>query len=133
MPAPPAPTPLPSPRHEPFERLVERALDELPREFRRLLEGVAVVIEDEASAGQRRLGRLRPREELYGLYQGVPATAYGADWAPFPNKITLFRLPLERDFPDPNALAVQVRRTVIHELAHHVGIDDDRLHTLGYA
>ena len=56
-----------------------------------------------------------------------PLTAYGADWAQLPNKISLFRLPLEQDFADPDELADEVRRTVIHELAHHAGIDDARL------
>ncbi len=55
----------------------------------------------------------------------------GADWSVVPNKITLFRLPLEADFPDPEDLADEVRRTVVHELAHHAGIDDRRLHDLG--
>ena len=121
------------PAHEPFERLVEQALESLPDEFRRLLEDVAIVIEDEETPDQRRAGRVRPRRRLYGLYQGVPATTYGADWAPFPNKITLFRLALEEDFPEPEAVREQVRRTVVHELAHHAGIDDDRLHILGFA
>ena len=68
---------------------------------------------------------------LYGLYEGVPRTEYGADWLAIPNRITLFRLPLEEDFPDPRDLADEVRITVIHELAHHLGIDDDRLEDLG--
>ena len=53
-------------------------------------------------------------------------------WCAFPNKITLFRIPLETDFADPAELADEVRRTVIHELAHHAGISDERLHELGY-
>ena len=67
---------------------------------------------------------------LYGLYEGVPATEWGADWVALPNKISLFRLPLEADFPDPVDLEDEVRVTVIHELAHHAGIDDERLHEL---
>ena len=58
--------------------------------------------------------------------------AYGADQVPFPNKITLFRIPLEEDFPDPNELAEEVRRTVIHELAHHAGYDDAQLRALNF-
>ena len=61
----------------------------------------------------------------------MPRTEYGADWVAAPNRITLFRLPLEEDFPDPDDLAEEVRITVIHELAHHLGIDDDRLGELG--
>jgi predicted Zn-dependent protease with MMP-like domain len=114
-----------------FERLVERALDGLPTHVRRLLENVAVVIEDEPSAEQLRTSGSGGHESLYGLYEGTPAVEYGADWVPFPNKISLFRLPLEEDFADPAELAEEVRRTVIHELAHHAGISDERLERYG--
>jgi len=112
---------LAEPRQDEFESLVERALADLPDNVQRLLDNVAVVIEDEP---------LDPTEDLYGLYEGVPATEWGADWAAMPNKITLFRLPLQADFPDPASLEREVRRTVIHELAHHAGFDDARLHEL---
>jgi predicted Zn-dependent protease with MMP-like domain len=72
-----------------------------------------------------------PDETLYGLYEGVPGVVYGADWTVLPNKISLFRLPLEQDFPDPAELAREVRRTVVHELAHHAGIDDALLERYG--
>jgi predicted Zn-dependent protease with MMP-like domain len=114
---------LPPARHAPFEELVERALASLPEAAQRLLDNVAIVIEDEP---------LDPAEDLYGLYEGIALTEYAADWVPFPNKITLFRLPLEEDFPDPLELEEEVRITVIHELAHHLGIDEDRLEELGY-
>lgn len=118
-------------RHASFELLVEHALDGLPDEIRRLLENVAVVVEDEPTPEQLSLGGAPADESLYGLYEGTPAVVYGADWAPFPNKISLFRLPLEEDFADPIELAREVRRTVIHELAHHAGLDDDRLEGYG--
>ena len=118
------------PQHQTFEQLVEDALDGLPDEILHLLENVAIVIDDEPSPDQLDEEGLDEDETLYGLYEGVPATAYGADWAAVPNKITLFRLPLEEDFPDPAELAEEVRRTVIHELAHHAGFDDARLHEL---
>jgi predicted Zn-dependent protease with MMP-like domain len=117
--------------HDRFERLVERALDGLPAWVQPALEQVAIVIEDEPSADQRRTSELREEETLYGLYEGVPAVEYGADLVPLPNKITLFRWPLEADFADPAELAAEVRRTVLHELGHHLGIDDERLHSLG--
>jgi predicted Zn-dependent protease with MMP-like domain len=127
------PTILPAGARPPsFERLVEQALAEIPEPFRRALREVAIVIDDEASDEQLLDGGVRPGGELYGLYQGVPRTAWGADMATVPNKISLFRLPLEADFPDPARLAVEVRRTVIHELAHHLGIDDNRLDELGF-
>lgn len=116
-----------------FERLVERALSEIPMPFAAALREVAIVVEDEPTVEQLVENGLDPRKDtLYGLYQGVPRTAWGADWAPVPNKISLFRMPLEEDFPHPDDLANEVRLTVIHELAHHLGIDDDRLDELGY-
>ena len=116
---------------ESFERLVERALDGLPEPVRQLLGNVAIVIEDEPVPEQLRLSGMAADESLYGLYEGTPAVEYGADWVPFPNKISLFRLPLEEDFPDPAQLARQVRLTVVHELAHHAGFDDVRLEKYG--
>ena len=116
-----------------FERLVERALDGIPAPFRAALAEVAIVVEDDATADQLDISGLGPDDALYGLYEGTPRTAWGADLVPFPNKISLFRIPLEEDFPDPAELAAEVRITVIHELAHHLGIDDDRLDELGLA
>jgi predicted Zn-dependent protease with MMP-like domain len=114
-----------------FERLVEEALDGLPPEIARLLSTVAVVIADWPTVEQNEIGG-EGDGWLYGLYEGTPLAEYAADQVPFPNKITLFRVPLEEDFPHPGDLADEVRRTVIHELAHHAGLDDDRLRELGY-
>ncbi|MFH0751101.1 MAG: metallopeptidase family protein [Chloroflexota bacterium] len=118
-------------RHSRFEDLVDRALRGIQMPFAAALDEVAVVIADEPSPEQRRENGLRADETLYGLYDGTPRTAWGADDVPFPNTITVFRLPLEEDFPDPFDLEDEVRITVIHELAHHLGIDDDRLEELG--
>jgi predicted Zn-dependent protease with MMP-like domain len=116
-------------RHDRFERLVARALEDIPPPFRDSLREVAIVIEDEPSADQ--VSDDEDSEGLYGLYEGTPRTEWAADSAAWPNKITLFRLALEGDFADPDDLAEEVRQTVIHELAHHLGIDDDRLDELG--
>jgi predicted Zn-dependent protease with MMP-like domain len=118
-------------RHAPFERLVARALAGIPAPFREALAEVAIVVEDEPTPQQRRENDLADDDMLYGLYEGVPRTEYGADWSGVPNRITLFRLPLEEDFADPAELADEVRITVMHELAHHLGIDDNRLDELG--
>ena len=118
-------------QHVGFERLVERALAGIPSPFRDALAEVAIVIDDLPSRDQLAENELDADDTLYGLYEGVPRTEYGADWVAAPNRITLFRLPLEEDFPDPDDLADEVRITVIHELAHHLGIDDDRLEQLG--
>jgi predicted Zn-dependent protease with MMP-like domain len=114
-----------------FERLVDRAVAAIPDPYREALREVAIVIEDEPSPEQLRENDLEPWDSLYGLYEGVPRVEYAADWVTQPNRITLFRLPLEEDFPDPAELEAEVRMTVLHELAHHMGIDDDRLDELG--
>jgi predicted Zn-dependent protease with MMP-like domain len=118
-------------RHRRFDELVDDALATIPMPFAAALDEVAIVIADEPSAEQRRENDLGPDDTLYGLYEGVPRTEWAADWAAAPNRITLFRLPLEEDFADPEDLADEVWLTVVHELAHHLGIDDDRLHDLG--
>ena len=118
-------------RHQPFEVLVEQALDSLPAGVRKLLENVAVVIEDEPNEDQLRTTRTPPGSTMYGLYDGISPVTYGADWYPVPNKITIFRLPLEEDFPDPRELRREVQRTVMHELGHHAGHDHSGLRALG--
>ena len=120
-----------APRHRRFEDLVAEALAAIPMPFAAALDEVAIVIEDEPSPEQLRDNELARDDALYGLYEGVARTEYGADWIAVPNRISLFRLPLEADFADPDDLADEVRLTVIHELAHHLGIDDERLHSLG--
>ncbi|MEA2609660.1 MAG: hypothetical protein QOJ75_1903 [Chloroflexota bacterium] len=117
--------------HRPFEALVDGALASIPEPFAAALDEVAIVIADEPSPDQLRENEIGPDETLYGLYEGVPRTEWGADWAVVPNRITLFRLPLEADFADPDDLADEVWATVVHELAHHLGIDDARLEELG--
>lgn len=118
-------------RHRRFEDLVSEVLAAIPMPFAAALDEVAIVIDDEPTPEQLRENELGPGETLYGLYEGVARTEWGADWVEIPNRISLFRLPLEADFAEPDDLAEEVRITVIHELAHHLGIDDDRLHDLG--
>ncbi len=110
-----------------LESLVVYALEALPDEFRLELGSVAIVVEDEPTVDQlRSVGA----PGLFGLYQGVPRTAYGADQVSVPSKITLFRGPLERASRTPAGLAELVRETVHHEIAHHFGISDARLQEL---
>jgi predicted Zn-dependent protease with MMP-like domain len=118
-------------RQRAFEQLVDRALAAIPDPYRQALREVAVIVEDEPSETQLRENGIEAGGSMYGLYEGVPRTDYGADWAASPNRITLFRLPLQEDFPDPRDLEMEVRMTVLHELAHHLGIDDERLDELG--
>ena len=117
--------------HRRFEDLVDEALATIPMPFAAALEEVAIVIDDEPTPDQLTRSEIENGDTLYGLYEGVPRTEWGADWVAEPNRIVLFRLPLEADFADPDELADEVWVTVVHELAHHLGIDDDRLHALG--
>jgi predicted Zn-dependent protease with MMP-like domain len=111
-----------------FYELVERALEELPPELSALLENVAIVVDDWPDYSTP----LVSDDTLYGLYEGVPLTQRGAGYhGVLPDKITIFRGPLERDFPREE-LEEQIRITVVHEIAHHFGIDEDRLEELGW-
>jgi predicted Zn-dependent protease with MMP-like domain len=110
-----------------FEALIDDAIERLPPEFLDRLGSVAIVVEDEPGAEQlRSVGAYG----LFGLYQGVPRTAWGAEGAPVPTKITIFRGPLERAYPARAALAAAVDEVVRHEVAHHFGISDSRLQEL---
>jgi predicted Zn-dependent protease with MMP-like domain len=102
-----------------FDQLVSDALDELPDDIRELMTNVAVTVEDEPPPGQN----------LLGLYQGVPWGSRGPYYTgALPDKITIYRLPLERIAGgDPERLRAGVRRVVFHEIAHHFGISDQRL------
>ena len=109
-----------------FARLVRRALDELPAEFAERMRNVQVVVEDEPSDEQR------PKHgELLGLYEGVPLTGRGAQEPYLPDRISIFRGPIERMTSSPRGQAKIVRDTVVHEIAHHFGISDERLKELG--
>ena len=115
------------PTDDDIEAMVVDALDALPSPFRDQLGSVAIVIEDEATPAQL---ALVGAPGLYGLYQGIPRTRWSADGAPAPSKITIFRTPLVRANPSQERLAVAVADTVYHEIAHHFGISDERLHEL---
>jgi predicted Zn-dependent protease with MMP-like domain len=122
----------PRAHHDRFDRLVDRAVASIPQPFRAALDGIALVIADEPTPEQLRENGMGPDETLYGLYEGVPLDEWGGDSVPVPTRILLFRLPLEEDYPDPLDLADEVRITILHELAHHLGIEDeDRLAELG--
>ena len=114
-----------------FYELVERALEGLPPELSALLDNVAIVV-DEWPDYSTPLVAEDPEDTLYGLYEGVPLTERGWGYSGvLPDKITIFRGPLERDF-EPDELEEQVRITVVHEIAHYFGFEEDRLEELGY-
>ncbi len=109
---------------EEFEGLVSEALDSIPPGLASLIDNVAIFVEDEpddAHAG------------ILGLYEGIPLTSRGQWYSGvLPDRITIFRLPILRACDTPEDVITEVRVTVVHEIAHHFGIDDPRLRELGY-
>lgn len=112
---------------ERFEELVGEALDGIPEELAGRMDNVAVFIEAGRAGGG-----------LLGLYEGVPLTERGEGYGgygnlPLPDRITIYREPILAMCHDEDEVVHQVRVTVVHEVAHHFGIDDERLHELGWA
>ncbi len=117
---------------EEFEKLVVEALEEVPEFFKEKLDNIDIVIEDKPSKGLLRRLRLPRGGTLYGLYQGVPMQGRGLAYGGvLPDKITLFKEPLESSCRSPRELRERVRNTVLHEIAHYFGISDKRLKELG--
>jgi predicted Zn-dependent protease with MMP-like domain len=107
-----------------FDEHVRRALDSLPAELREAMSNVEIVVEDE-----------NPEDpDIFGLYLGIPLPERHDYAGVLPDKIAIYRIPLEEEFGhDPALLEEEIRITVVHEVAHHFGIDDDRLAELGWA
>ena len=119
------------PRAE-FEQLVAQALDDLPPYFHARISNVEVIVELWPSRDDLRTAGVPEGQTLLGLYHGVPLTQRGNHYQlVLPDRITIFQGPIEQVFRTPEAIRAGVKRTVIHELAHHFGIDDDRLRELG--
>jgi predicted Zn-dependent protease with MMP-like domain len=105
-----------------FEDEVRAALDSLPPQIAAALKNIAVVVEDESPDDP----------DLYGLYHGIPLPERGDMAGLLPDKISIYRIPLEESFPDPAELRDEIRITVLHELAHYFGLDEERIAELGY-
>ena len=105
-----------------IEDHVRAALDSLPPEVADALRNVAVVVEDENADDP----------DLLGLYEGVPLPERGDEAGALPDRIAIYRRPLEDEFPDPLELQHEIRITVLHEIGHYFGLDEDRLAELGY-
>lgn len=121
-------------KRERFEELVADALDEIPEPFRSRLENVEVIVEDEPAAELLREMGMQPRRDtLFGLYEGVPLDEREANHAMvLPDRITLFYRPLVRTFRTPGAVRREIRKTLIHEIAHFFGLDEDSVEEEGY-
>ncbi len=116
-----------------FARLVAEALDEIPDEFARRLTNVAVVVEDAPSPALLREMRLDPRRDtLYGLYQGIPLPERTGDPPALPDRIVIYSAPLLHDCRTVRTLTREIRATVVHELAHAFGLDDELIRRHGY-
>jgi predicted Zn-dependent protease with MMP-like domain len=115
------------------ERYVQLALEDLPAQYADRLDNLVFVVRREPGLRERASLRLTRSQSLYGLYQGVPITLRGSGYGlpgyhlTPPDKITIFWFPLVRDFEDNGRLRRQVKKTVLHEIAHHFGINDDDL------
>jgi predicted Zn-dependent protease with MMP-like domain len=115
-----------------FERLVARAIERLPEEFCERMENVDIVVADEPTGEQLTKLERERGESLFGLYEGIPLTQRSENYGfVMPDKITIFRKPIEAACRNESEIVGQIQDTVQHEIAHHFGIDDDRLEELG--
>ena len=113
-----------------FEDLVAEALDSLPEDIAALINNVDIVVEDEPP--QEYVRGLPRGHTLFGHYHGIPLTGRSVYDRALPDKISIYRGPITRFFRSPDRIREQVRKTVIHEIGHHFGIDEARLHELGW-
>jgi len=114
-----------------FEQLVAEAIDAIPRKYFEKLDNVAFVVEDEPNSDQRIKLGLRSHQSLYGLYEGTPLTRRGANYSlVLPDKITIFKKPVETSSQSLEELREQIGHTVWHEVAHYYGLDHARIDEL---
>ena len=120
--------------HSEIRKEVARVIDKLPKEFREQLRNVEIVVETRPSKELLLAEGLDPREDtLYGIYQGVPLPDRSALDPPLlPDKITIFAEALLEDFSDPDDLREEIRLTVLHEIAHYFGMEEEDIEDLGY-
>ncbi|HKX24428.1 MAG TPA: metallopeptidase family protein [Candidatus Saccharimonadales bacterium] len=114
-----------------FAALIAEVMDELPEKYTSALNNVAVTYADDPTPEQRVQMKLRNNQTLFGLYEGIPQTARGAGYnLVLPDKITIFKNPLLHASHDITELKAHVKHTLWHEIAHHFGLDHDRIHEL---
>ena len=117
---------------EEFEAFVAEALIDLPGDFQERLDNIQIEVREWPSRRELILAGLRPGQTLLGLYHGIPLTKRGRGYnLVLPDRITLYRGPIMQMARTPAAIRRQIRRTVLHEIAHHFGISDERLRELG--
>ena len=119
-------------RRRDFEAIVVRALEELPPRFREALQNIDIQVRWRPTLAELRRARVRRGHSLFGLYLGVPLTKRGHHYSmTLPDTILIYQLPHERSYRDEAQMVEQVRKTVLHEIGHYMGIDEDRLQELG--
>ena len=119
-------------RRRDFEAIVVRALEELPPRFREALQNIDIQVRWRPTLAELRRARVRRGHSLFGLYLGVPLTMRGHHYSmTLPDTILIYQLPHERSYRDEVQMVEQVRKTVLHEIGHYMGIDEDRLQELG--
>ena len=115
-----------------FIRIVRRSLRDVPPPFREHLEQIDIVVKRRPSRDDLEQAGLAPGESMYGFYRGIPLTERNSGYnLVAPDVIDIYQEPLEEDFEDVGQLMAEIRATVLHELGHFFGIDDDRLDELG--
>ncbi|GAB4361413.1 MAG: metallopeptidase family protein [Deltaproteobacteria bacterium] len=111
-----------------FERILRDAIDALPEDFRKALDNVAIVVEERPPAWLLEEMGIPPGETLYGIYHGTPLPERSVqDSGTLPDRISIYRLPLEEDFPDPAERAEEIRITLLHEIGHYFGMSEEDL------
>ena len=114
-----------------FEELVERALRKLPRGFKDKIKNVAVVVEDWADDETLADVGIEPPDTLYGLYRGIDLTRRDSGYGNvLPDTVTIYQGPIEEDCDDEEEMAELVRETVVHEIGHYFGLDDETMHRI---
>ena len=116
-----------------FEKLIDESVRELPEEFQKKLENIAIIVEDYPSEELMEQMDLSPDDTLFGLYEGVPLTERGFFEQPLhPDRILIFQRAIEDECDSPEEIKDELKTTIVHEIAHFFGMDDDDLEELGY-
>ncbi len=114
-----------------FQELVEEALDEFPEQFLRLLDNLAVIVEDLASPEEASKAGVNDPWQILGLYHGIPYNQWGRDTTRLPDMIKIYRLPILATARCPKDIRARVKAVILHELGHRAGLGEDRLRELG--
>jgi predicted Zn-dependent protease with MMP-like domain len=115
---------------EKFEKIVAEGIEAIPEKFLRKLDNVAIVIEGNPTAEQKKKLKIRSGWTLFGLYEGVPQLGRGVHYSSPPDKITIFQKPIEEEADSEDEIKEIVKNTVWHEIAHHFGMDESRVQKL---